>query len=59
MPRIGGRADDELRTISVTYERLDRVDGSARFGFGELSGCARVVPLLLSANNIAKSSVRI
>ncbi len=34
MPRDDGRNPEELRPISVVYERLDRVDGSARFGFG-------------------------
>ena len=42
MSRPDGRRNDELRTISIKYEGLDRVDGSARFGFGEfMSALAR------------------
>ena len=33
--RPGGRQNDQARQITITYEGLDRVDGSARFGFGE------------------------
>ncbi|RPD54967.1 hypothetical protein L226DRAFT_571612 [Lentinus tigrinus ALCF2SS1-7] len=40
--RRGGRRADERREISVTYEGLDRVDGSARFGFGETKSLASV-----------------
>ncbi|KAI1785197.1 hypothetical protein LXA43DRAFT_1077100 [Ganoderma leucocontextum] len=32
--RPGGRQFDAKRQVSITYEGLDRVDGSARFGFG-------------------------
>lgn len=35
MTRVDGREDSELREVAIVYERLDRVDGSARFGFGE------------------------
>lgn len=35
MLRDDGREDGELRGMDVVYERLDRVDGSSRFGFGE------------------------
>ncbi|KZT04551.1 uncharacterized protein LAESUDRAFT_744336 [Laetiporus sulphureus 93-53] len=40
--RTDGRAVDELRTISIAYEGLDRVDGSARFGFGETKSLTSV-----------------
>ena len=36
MIRDDGRSVEELRPITLVYERLDRVDGSARFGFGML-----------------------
>lgn len=35
MSREDGRRDNELRHLEVVYERLDRVDGSSKFGFGE------------------------
>ena len=34
MTRPGGRRIDQTREITIVYEGLDRVDGSARFGFG-------------------------
>lgn len=34
MLRQDGRRSDQLRPLSIVYENLDRVDGSARFGFG-------------------------
>ncbi|KZP27062.1 ribosomal protein S5 domain 2-like protein [Athelia psychrophila] len=40
MSRHDGRANDELRKTTITYERLDRVDGSARFTFGETAALA-------------------
>ncbi|KZP17086.1 ribosomal protein S5 domain 2-like protein [Athelia psychrophila] len=40
MSRHDGRANDELRKTTITYERLDRVDGSARFIFGETAALA-------------------
>ncbi|KAF7978240.1 hypothetical protein HWV62_1254 [Athelia sp. TMB] len=39
-PRPDGRAYDEFREMTITYEGLDRVDGSARFGFGETAALA-------------------
>ncbi|KAF7976638.1 hypothetical protein HWV62_5953 [Athelia sp. TMB] len=39
-PRPDGRAYDELREMKITYEGLDRVDGSARFSFGETAALA-------------------
>jgi len=32
--RPDGRGTEELRALSIIYERLDRADGSARFAFG-------------------------
>ncbi|RDX51744.1 hypothetical protein OH76DRAFT_1401170 [Lentinus brumalis] len=40
--RSGGRRADQTREISIVYERLDRVDGSARFGFGETKSLASI-----------------
>ncbi|PIL33438.1 hypothetical protein GSI_04060 [Ganoderma sinense ZZ0214-1] len=40
--RPGGRRPDETRQITITYEGLDRVDGSARFGFGPTKSLASV-----------------
>jgi exosome complex component RRP46 len=42
--RVDGRENDDIRPLHIVYERLDRVDGSARFGFGT-SYSARV-PLI-------------
>jgi hypothetical protein len=32
--RTDGRAPDDLRELTVSYDGLNRVDGSARFSFG-------------------------
>ncbi|KAF9814143.1 hypothetical protein IEO21_05281 [Rhodonia placenta] len=40
--RLDGRNADGLREITLNYEGLDRVDGSARFGFGETKALASV-----------------
>ncbi|KAI0685733.1 ribosomal protein S5 domain 2-type protein [Cytidiella melzeri] len=42
MLRADGRNADQLRPITIAYERLDRVDGSARFGFGQTQSIASV-----------------
>jgi exosome complex component RRP46 len=42
--RVDGRENDDIRPLRIVYERLDRVDGSARFGFST-SYSARV-PLI-------------
>ncbi|KAI0338073.1 hypothetical protein BDW22DRAFT_1363464 [Trametopsis cervina] len=42
MLRSDGRRSDEMRPIVVAYEKLDRVDGSARFAFGETETTASV-----------------
>ncbi len=31
-----------MRDVAIAYEGLDRVDGSARFGFGEFQQSLRV-----------------
>jgi exosome complex component RRP46 len=36
--RFGGRRDNELRELIICFEGLNRVDGSARFGFGLFTG---------------------
>lgn len=40
--RVDGRENDDTRPLRVVYERLDRVDGSARFGFGETQSLASI-----------------
>ncbi|KAL4251415.1 RNase PH family protein [Abortiporus biennis] len=51
MQRRDRRSFDQFRDISIVYEGLDRVDGSARFGFGQtqslvsVSGPIEVRPL--------------
>jgi len=35
-PRRDGRTADAIRSIRISYDGLARVDGSARFAFGEL-----------------------
>lgn len=35
--RFGGRQNDESRPTTILFEGLDRVDGSARFAFGEFN----------------------
>jgi len=35
-PRRDGRTADGIRNIKIPYDGLARVDGSARFAFGEL-----------------------
>ncbi|KAJ3551157.1 hypothetical protein NM688_g4880 [Phlebia brevispora] len=42
MSRLEGRKNEQLRTTHIKYEGLDRVDGSARFGFGETESLASV-----------------
>ena len=32
--RVDGRGNEDLRLLNIVYEKLGRVDGSARFGFG-------------------------
>jgi len=39
--RSGGRKN-ELRKLTIQYEGLDRVDGSARFGFGDTKAIASI-----------------
>ncbi|CDO71092.1 hypothetical protein BN946_scf184844.g96 [Trametes cinnabarina] len=40
--RPRGRQPDQLRDLSIVYEGLDRVDGSARFGFGSTKSLSSV-----------------
>lgn len=40
--RVDGRENDDIRPLRIVYERLDRVDGSARFGFGETQSLASI-----------------
>ncbi|KAI0054370.1 hypothetical protein BV25DRAFT_810414 [Artomyces pyxidatus] len=41
-PRADGRSVSEMRSLTGIFERLDRVDGSASFGFGETKALASV-----------------
>jgi len=40
--RADGRGNEDIRPLRIVYERLDRVDGSGRFGFGETQYLASV-----------------
>ncbi|TFK32434.1 ribosomal protein S5 domain 2-type protein [Crucibulum laeve] len=40
--RHDGRQDHEFRTLNISYDGLARVDGSARFGFGDTSALASI-----------------
>ncbi|KAI0628577.1 hypothetical protein C8Q77DRAFT_1067558 [Trametes polyzona] len=40
--RPRGRRPDQLRDLSIVYEGLDRVDGSARFSFGSTTALSSV-----------------
>ncbi|KAI9062122.1 hypothetical protein FKP32DRAFT_1593988 [Trametes sanguinea] len=40
--RPRGRRPDQMRELSIVYEGLDRVDGSARFGFGSTKSLSSV-----------------
>ncbi|KAH9933004.1 ribosomal protein S5 domain 2-type protein [Fomitopsis serialis] len=51
MARTDGRKPTDLRELSIVYERLDRVDGAAKFGFGETKSLASVSgPIEVRAN---------
>ncbi|KAH9963722.1 ribosomal protein S5 domain 2-type protein [Lactifluus volemus] len=40
--RADGRRNEEIRALHIVYERLGRVDGSARFGFGDTKALASI-----------------
>ncbi|KAI0331749.1 hypothetical protein GY45DRAFT_559458 [Cubamyces sp. BRFM 1775] len=40
--RPRGRQPDQMRDVTIVYEGLDRVDGSARFGFGSTKSLSSV-----------------
>ncbi|KAI9511052.1 ribosomal protein S5 domain 2-type protein, partial [Russula earlei] len=42
LSRVDGRGSEDIRPLRIVYERLDRVDGSARFAFGETQSLASV-----------------
>lgn len=46
LTRADGRGNDDIRPLRVVYERLDKVDGSARFAFG--TSCEVLLKLSLS-----------
>lgn len=53
---------DELRPLSIHYEGLDRVDGSARFGFGECKALASVsgpIEVRLNAEQPSKATFEV
>ncbi len=50
MARRDGRKNNELRDIGLVYEGLDRVDGSARFSFGDF----RIFSLVVFSLTILK-----
>ncbi|KAJ7673943.1 exosome component Rrp46 [Mycena polygramma] len=60
--RRGNRRIDELRTLEIDLERLARVDGSARFGFGDTAALASVsgpIEVRLAAENPSLSTFEV
>lgn len=41
--RQDGRAQDEIREITIAFNELERADGSARFAFGMSLSCAELI----------------
>ncbi|KAH9991904.1 ribosomal protein S5 domain 2-type protein [Russula vinacea] len=60
--RADGRGNDDIRPLRIVYERLDRVDGSARFGFGETQSLASVsgpIEVRFAAEQPSKATVEV
>ncbi|KAJ7626532.1 exosome component Rrp46 [Mycena polygramma] len=60
--RRGGRKTDELRALKIELEGLARVDGSARFGFGNTVALASVsgpIEVRLAAENPSLSTFEV
>ncbi|KAI0297799.1 ribosomal protein S5 domain 2-type protein [Multifurca ochricompacta] len=57
--RPDGRGNEDKRPLHIIYERLDRVDGSARFGFGDTKALASVsgpIEVRLAAEQPSKAT---
>ncbi|KAK0476703.1 exosome component Rrp46 [Armillaria novae-zelandiae] len=61
MSRRDGRKNNDLRDLSVDFDDLARVDGSARFGFGPeniaLASLSGPIEVRLSAENPSKATL--
>ncbi|KAK0242080.1 exosome component Rrp46 [Armillaria nabsnona] len=61
MSRRDGRKNNDLRDLSVNFDDLARVDGSARFGFGPenlaLASLSGPIEVRLSAENPSKATL--
>ncbi|KII92016.1 hypothetical protein PLICRDRAFT_104292 [Plicaturopsis crispa FD-325 SS-3] len=60
--RRDGRAPNELRALSIVFERLARVDGSARFSFGDTESLASLsgpIEVRLAAEHPAHATLEI
>ncbi|TFY80130.1 hypothetical protein EWM64_g3882 [Hericium alpestre] len=60
--RSDGRIHDEMRALYVIYEGLDRVDGSARFGFGDTKAIASLsgpIEVRLAAEQPSKATFEV
>ncbi|KAH9047985.1 hypothetical protein EDB83DRAFT_2507375 [Lactarius deliciosus] len=60
--RADGRGNEDLRPLGIVYEKLARVDGSARFGFGEMEALASVsgpVEVRLAAEQPSRATIEV
>ncbi|KAI0266256.1 ribosomal protein S5 domain 2-type protein [Gloeopeniophorella convolvens] len=60
--REDGRTFEDLRSLDIVYERLDRVDGSARFGFGDTQALASIsgpIEVRLAAEQPSKATFEV
>ncbi|KAI9450875.1 ribosomal protein S5 domain 2-type protein [Lactarius psammicola] len=60
--RADGRGNEDLRPLGIVYERLARVDGSARFGFGEMEALASVsgpIEARLAAEQPSRATIEV
>jgi len=60
--RANSRGNEDLRPLSIVYERLARVDGSARFGFGEMEALASVsgpMEVRLAAEQPSRATIEV
>jgi len=60
--RADGRGNEDLRHLNIVYEKLGRVDGSARFGFGEMEALASVsgpIEVRLAAEQPSRATLEV
>lgn len=60
--RADGRGEGDSRPLNIVYERLGRVDGSARFGFGEMEALASVsgpIEVRLAAEQPSRATLEV